>query len=357
MADYDIWLNDPFGFHLANLSNFSALSLTRTANDVGNLTITIPDLDYGLCKEDGQIEVWRMVGGGPLKLVTETAWLIRSIRRYRTGGRYYIDLAGPSLTDLLNRRITPFASTSAYAQKTDYADDLMKAIVREQMGTLATDSTRSIEGYLDVQGDQSRAPEVTKDFSCRNVLSTLQEIAQISAANDVPLCFDVVWVAQNTYEFRTYPYQRGLDRSGGGSNSLTLSEERGTLADPSITEDYTQEVTYAYAGELFGTASDTRRISMSPFNRREAYTDASGYTTQVAMAYEAQRVLREGRPRILFEGSIMDNDATRYGIEWEWGDVVTAEAFGQQIAARVDTLTLTVRDGAETIDARARSTT
>lgn len=356
-AAYEVWLNDPFGNHLANISNFSALTLTRSANDLGSLSISVPDLDYRLCREDGQIEVWRRVGDGPLRLVTETVWLIRLIQRYRSGGQYYIDLGGPSLVDLLSCRIVPFASTSAYAQKSDQADDLMKAIVREQMGTLVADSTRSIATYLAVQADQSRAPSVSKEFSNRLVLPALQEIAQISAANDVPLYFDIAWLAQNTYEFRTYPYQRGLDHTASGANALVLSEERGNLADPSISENYRQEVTYAYAGTLYGTASDTRRMRASPFNRREAYTDASGYTTQEGMAYEAQRVLHEGRPRILFEGRIVDNEDTRYGLEWDWGDCLSAEAFDQQFAARVDVLTLSVQNGMETIDARARSTT
>jgi hypothetical protein len=48
---------------------------------------------------------------------------------------------------------------------------------------------------------------------------------------------------------------------------------------------------------------------------------------------------------------------SRYGVDWAWGDYVTAQAFGQLIDCRIDAVSVSVKPGAgyERIDAWLRA--
>jgi len=237
------------------------------------------------------------------------------------------------------------------------------------MGSLVIDSARSIASYMGIASDVSAAPEVTKKFAYRNVLQVLQELAQTSTALGTPLYFDVEAASSTTLNFYTYINQRGIDRSSTtGDNSLIISELTGALVDPSWVEDYTSEVTYVYAGgegngaaRIIGTAPSSTsteygRQFASVFNRREAWADArNGYSTVAACEYEAENVLRAGRPRKLFEGRLLDTAQSVYSLNWNWGDRVTAVFNGLQVDCIVSTINIEASGGRETISAQLRS--
>jgi hypothetical protein len=67
--------------------------------------------------------------------------------------------------------------------------------------------------------------------------------------------------------------------------------------------------------------------------------------------------VRAGRPRVILQGKIPSTPDTQYGVDWSWGDYVTIQAFGQQLDARVDAITVTVTPDEENIEAVVRSET
>lgn len=362
---YQIWLYDPFGNNRILLEGWTHLQYTRTVNDACALTLIVPAiLSPDLFMEDGRLWVMRSVNGGSFVLETETPWFIRYFRAYRENGVLLYEIRAVAAVGLLATRIITSASGTTYAQKTDNADDMIKAICREALGPLVLDSSRSLATYMTIQADKALAPSITKDFSHANVLQTCQEIAQASADHDTtptPLFFDVTQVGSGLV-LRTYTGQRGNDHTAGSGNpAVVLSEERGNLVSPSLEYDYSSEVTYVYAGgqgsgdaQLVGSAYDSVRIKYSPFNRREAWASNTNATTLASCNYEAATALRKGRPLITFTGTIQSTPDTEYGVHWGWGDKLTASFMGRQLNVRADTVSVTVDGQNEQIEAKLK---
>ena len=61
MAQYSVFLDDAFGYRIADASNFLALDYSRVTNSVSTLKLTLPG-DFNpqfIINPDGRIEVWR----------------------------------------------------------------------------------------------------------------------------------------------------------------------------------------------------------------------------------------------------------------------------------------------------------
>ena len=234
------------------IQKWTRLQYTRSVNDIGALTLIMPATSSpDLFAEDSRIWVMRSANNGPLTLETETPWFVRYFKIYRQNGMFLYEIHAVTALEVLARRIVTGSAGTAYAQKTAYADDMIKAICRESPRGLAVDTARSLAPYLTIQADKSKAPSVSKDFSHANVLAVCQEIAQASAdhaTSPTPLFFDLVQAGSGLV-LRTYTGQRGNNHTAGSGNpAVTLSEDMGNLVDPSIEYDYSSEITYVYAG-------------------------------------------------------------------------------------------------------------
>ena len=97
--------------------------------------------------------------------------------------------------------------------------------------------------------------------------------------------------------------------------------------------------------------SDAARIGMSPWNRREGFADARNESTTAGVTAKGNEVLAAGRPRLRFSASLKDTELARYGMEWEFGDRVTASYRGRQFDGMIKAVTIGV-DGDESIGAR-----
>jgi hypothetical protein len=77
------------------------------------------------------------------------------------------------------------------------ADDLLKTIVRDNMGSAAPDyrgqyGRQLTTALFAIQANLTQAQLVSKDFAWRPMFPVLQEIAQASTQAGTYLCFDVV---------------------------------------------------------------------------------------------------------------------------------------------------------------------
>jgi hypothetical protein len=357
---YEIWLTDTRGNTLDVIDEWLSLTYTRSVNNIGALSLEL-DGNYPaqFLKLDGRLIVAR---NG--KNDSDTAWLIRKIsRQLDNNGQYTIVVNAVSAVELLKRRIVAYAAGTAYADKTDQADDMMKAIVRENLGSLATDSARNISTYLAVQNDTSQGPTTSKAFSRDNVLEVLQDISNTTIVAGSAVYFDIVAPTIDTLEFRTYRDYRGVDNSYPyGLNPVVLSSDRGNLVNVTRTYDWNDEITYAYAGgqgteeaRQVTTASSRTRIGQSPLNRREGFRNASNTTDATALQDEANAALWEGRPKRAFLGELVNvPGTTEYAVHWSLGDKVTAEFQGESIDCIIEAVQVTVAGGKEDIKASLR---
>lgn len=370
---YEVQISNAFGVQLTPQQNgggigdanlYSSLSWSRVVNDVGVLVITYAgELLPQLLRPDNIITVYRIVNGVP-QLITETAWLLRRVRRaLDSQGRLFTEITAYSGNYLLSSRGIAYAVRSAFSTKSGNADNLIKAYVRENLGSSATDTARIISQFT-VQADSSQGQSIDLVAGWRdNLLIVAQELAEASTVAGTYIAFDCVYQGAAAWDLRTYSGQRGMDRRVPGSNfGFLLGTAYGNVNNVEYVTDWSETTTAAYGlGTGLGArrnvqiALDAPRIAESPYGRREAFIDASNASTVNQVLRVARAAVRAGRPRQSFRAQITETPASRFGIDWNWGDYVTVTALGVTVDARIDAVAVKVEQGSETIDAYVRA--
>lgn len=366
---YDVQISNAYGVkltpqrgngYIGDANQYSAMSWSRVVNDAGVLVLTYPgELLPQLMRPDNIITVYRNVDGMP-QLVTETAWLLRKTRRIQDGdGRLFTELTAYSGNYLLSSRGIAYQTASTQSTKTGAADDLIKAYVRENLGSSATDTARRLAN-ISVQANTGQGESLSAVMGWRdNLLVVAQELAQASIDAGKYVAFDTVYQGGGLWDFRTYAGQRSIDRRTPGSSfGFLLGSQYGNVSDAEYSIDWSANVTAAYAlgtginaNRVFATALNGARIAESPYGRREGFVDGGNASTVALLTPIARAAIRAGRPRVTFRMRIVETAASRFGIDWNWGDYVTASALGITVDARIDAVTVQVQDGRENIDA------
>jgi hypothetical protein len=245
---------------------------------------------------------------------------------------------------VLDRRIIAYYASATQTRKTTMAaDDMIKEIASENISSTASDYGGSaVRGLaaarFSIQDNMTQGAVISKEFAWRSVLPAFQEIASTSYENGTYLAFDVVVAdhATGALQLRTYTGQRGVDRRDPtGTRPILLSGDNGNLNDAVLTYDYTQEVTWAYAGgkgqenlRVVEEGADTQRASASPFNRIEVFVNAATSDDPAAVEDEATAAVFLGQPLVYVSGEMVETLQCRRGIHFEFGDIVTAEVRG-----------------------------
>ncbi len=335
-TSWQVWINDPYGSRLVVADKLITASVVRALNDVGSFSINLPAQEYEkYLSLDSIIEIWITRANVNKRIFTGFA------RKFTywddNDGIEHVQIAGPETNEILRKMIVAYKAGTAQAEKTGYSDDVCKQIVREALTSSATNTDRSLAALgFSVAADNGQGVTITKGFSHANLLETLQEIASASKQNGTDLYFDVViGDDQNsapTFTFQTYTDLMGVDHSTSGDNRITFSKQDGNLQNATLTIDYSDEITYVYAGgqgegvdrkvvELY----DSERLTASPWNRREKFVDARDQESTAGITTRANAALNEGRPYRLLEGYLIDTPNQRFGVEWNFGDKVAIE--------------------------------
>lgn len=364
-ALYQVELYDPTGeIRLGYLSSFISMERARKVNDVGALRMVIDaanvpagalDRNQRIMR-DLRIAIFRAPAAGAAYLLAEyTVWFVRGCKRIRTRRGAVLEIRAVDANHLLSRRIVAAAAGSAAAKKTGAADDVIKQIARENLGTGAI-AARRMYGVT-VDNNFSLGPTITKAFAWQNLLMTCQEICADAAQQTTPvyLYFDMVAPSANSLSLRTFLGQRGMDRT----RTTPVGGDYGNLTEASTDYDTQDEITYVYCGgQGEGTArtiaeyGDTARIALSPYNRIEAFVDARNTDDATALPGEARAAVRAGRPRFSFEGGLVSVAGSVYGIDFNFGDKVRAQSDVDSFECRIDAIKITVDRGGEKIDVK-----
>lgn len=364
-TSYEIKLFSPMGTFLTELNAFESFDCALVENDIGRLVLTLP-VSYNpeLFLKDSRIAVYRGASGRAPTLLGNALWFVRRRRRVLNDKRRSLAIHAVHANDLLRRRIVAYDAGTPETSKTDQADDMAKAIVRENFVS-ATDTARNLSSALfSVAPDVSAAPSLSKAFTRRRVLAVLQELAQAAAQAGTYMGFEVWAPTESSLEFRTYTKQRGADRRVSTSNALILSAETGTLGEIELDEDWADEATYVYAGgqgegadRAIGTASNTTAIGESPFGRIEDFYQDNQTSDQTQLDDDADNALYAQRGRRIFSASVSDTSGAALGVHYDWGDLVTAADGAVQIDCRVDPVHIQFdKQNGERLDIRLRNT-
>lgn len=357
MADYELYLCRDTGERIRALSEWKRLEYTLKVGAPGALALTLPKgvLDKQYVAVDRRIELWRRSPTGSLDLLG-----VFFIRRavWEGDNNQTITLGGYDPLYLLSSRVVAAKSTSAEADKTDYADDMIKAYVSE---AIAGDE-RGIHG-LSVQADASAGYSLTRAASYDNLLTTCTAIAAASAAAGTRLRFGIAYQFDSsqraTFELQTRTPFWGDNRGQSSTRPLILSVERGTLAAPRLEVDWSNEATYVYAGgQGDGTARlvmeiyDTKRAAASVYDRREVFYDGRNYPSIAGLTAAGSQRLWNGRAVQKFSGQLVNRGGTEFQVDWGLGDCVIAEYCGQLFDVEILAISGVVAEGKETLTAR-----
>lgn len=369
MSDYELSYHTPAGRRVALLGGSSAanaqgdvlgLTYTNTVNAPGWATLTvrrgaIPDR---WLVPDCQIAIMR---GG--RLEGECRWIVRLFDEDETAD--VVMIGAEASIGLLDTRTVAAYAGGAGALKDGPADDVMKAFVREQLGSSAASgralTTASVGYPFQVAADAGLGPTIHKAASRAPLLQTLQEIAQDAATKGAFIAFDVVWTGA-LYEFRTYVGRRGRNRGPGSARPLIFQAR--DLSGLRTVRDYRNERTFVYglgqgtgASRDVATAEDTTQTGRSSIGRREL----SAEDTRVdlgdsdALQAVADSRLRASRALRATSATIDDTSAYRYGVHWDFGDEVGIQRrSGAVSTARIDSRTVTIGPQGDQVAAQLR---
>lgn len=363
-GEYEVYILHPeTGEPLVLADHYQALDYVKRTKHVGQfmLQLSAETFDIALAQKDGRLVVWRRPQDGDRGI--DFGGLIRSTKRQYLNKKHSIILRGPCYNDVLRTRIIAYDAGTSEALKYEEADDLQKALVRENLGAGAvTDRDIVTPGYLSVQADVTAGTVVWKNACRRNLLTTLQEVSQSSMSTlSTGVFFGVVPLNRGfDMEFRTNIQQWGQDhRYPGGVGPQIFALERGNMADPKFEHDAREEITYVYAGgeglddnRLVVPVYDLVRIGESPLNRREALFDGRKYDMISRLASAGRTKLEQGRPLRKFSFSIVETPLSRYGTHWGHGDFVTGSYEGEQYDLHVAAVQVTIEGQKETIRSR-----
>ena len=360
----EVYLCDPFGVRFALLDYVIEMSYTRVVNDIAPIYLKVPSPKYNWLNNrlDNIIEVYR---GGRRDYVG-------FLREWNYGvedGMRYCELMGVAPIDLLARRQVAAYSGEGGADKTDYADDMIKTIVYEQMGagaSAARDLTNTGGGFT-IQQEDSLAPSISKAFAHMNLLEICKEIAAASKQAGTRLYFDLysitpsITTGQLAFQLRTWINYRGNDRSQDSSSPVFIGTDWGNLDNATLEYNYVEEINSVCArGAGYGpdeetqTVNDDARIGSSIWNLREGtvLTDAAPGETD-HLLNDGKTYLDEQKPKIKFSGDIMENPYFRYGRDFGFGDLITIAEWNQYINATIDKVQVTMDSkGQQTITSK-----
>jgi hypothetical protein len=340
------------------LENLISGEVVKTVNGAGFISLVMEmdkddpgaDILPWSLNEDMLLDVWRRdYEGKPQPLLTGflRGWTIQE----GMGGRYVLTLRGPGVGEILERRIVAYKAGTAEADKTDQADDMMKEIVRENLGADAH-SSRDLSGLgFIVDDDLSLGVSMGKAFSFRNVQTVLEEISEASAVDGTPVYFAIeTYLDENgkvCLEFKTYINQPGLDRTGG--QQVVFGDRFGNVELASLTYSALEEKNYYYAGgqgegeDRITTSGGMRlRQKATPYNLREVFVDARHLESLADLIDLVNGLLNSQLPRYSFIATLVDGPQARYGLDWGHGDKVRVNYMGYGFTGIVRNVRFTV---------------
>ena len=358
-ATYALKFYNSAGTLLETYVDLFDLGVARSGNEPPALTVRLPSgvISSANLVPDARLELVRTGTDGTARRVFGTMFLLAGWSSGYSGNEADLTLSARGAACLLERRIVKYTAGSAEASKTANADNMMRAIVRENFGSGAG-AGRDWSSNLSVEADASLAPSVSKSFAWRIVRNVLDDLCEASAQNAAPvrLFYDIPYEGTG-FVFRVYTGQRGTDRR----LMMTLDSAAGDVQDARLSRDYGGEKTYAIvggqgegAGRALVYVEDTTRYDGSPFARKEVWVDARNYTSSTGMSDEGAAALYDARRLVTFAGRI-NTGAYEYGKDWEFGDRLYVTHEGLRVDCIVHSVAIRLSGGREDVVAELRS--
>jgi len=343
-ARYKIHLKDQSGSLVAIIDDYTNLSVSHRINSISSYNFQIDGNDdrIELIELDGQIEIYRSDAYNGIDWYLEFEGFHRSFTKqtFENGRKTYTSF-GRGYNDLLNRRYIGYYSGTDQASKSGVGETIMKEFVDENAGPSATTPPRITDGVmlgLSIEADAARGDNWTGSKSWINLLTTCQEISNVSGID-----FNIVGTGAQTFSFMVYGEQLGSDRSvagldpntglnGAGEYPVVFSLNKGNMKLPSYSLKRSAEGNACLVlGEGIATDRETREVKDaaaildSPWNRMEFSKDARNYSTDSGYQSVGEDAIEERQKKEAFNFNVMQVPSTLYGKHYFFGDKVTGQ--------------------------------
>ena len=314
---------------LIDNASISSLDWVVSENEVGVLSVRLPQAwSWETFSPFRTLILERQLEGGGYSIVENRRWFLFDVAfGEEADGPKYCDLVAYDQNVLLEGRVVAYAEGTSEADKVDNYDDVCKLIVTENIVS-PTDTGRTITGITVAAGTGS-APSATHKLTYKNLLQICQDMANASAEEGTYLVFDLVNTGAGTYEMRTYTGQHGVDHTADSGDPRVI-----TLRSPRLECYWTGSADVVYAGKPVQEVEATNYIAFSRFARREKFVSGSNETEAASLA-QAHAEVQRSRPRLILTGQILQTEGMQYGLDFGWGDMVTAEYAGFSMDAHI----------------------
>lgn len=375
-SKYFVKIKTPYNVPVLNVNEFYKLELFRSEFGVGSLYIDFPLKEFMSqnIATGWRLEVYRRSAGGELVRVGDTQWIVKLVR-YKADeqNETYLHILAYDAMHILDKRIVAYVDGTPYTSKTMHADDMLKAIVRENLGALATDYHRDLSDWMIVERNLSAAPIVTKsEFGMQKVMPILNDICELSSSAGVYLSYDIIYDESiGKLVFKTYTQQRGADRGSSSSAPIYLSHHTdpisvmgGGLDYASIEIDATDERSYVYSGRqsedtnaILGEMGNDIVINSGPFARTEDFITTGESLEYNDIMTEAHAWLQHKYRNLILNAHIQETNDLQFGRNYGFGDIVALRYLGTTLNIHLDEFKITVDgDGKEDISVIATNT-
>ena len=288
----------------------------------------LPLFDY-----DYQVEFWRRDPVGGLAWYCDFEGFVRSLEFTQDEeGRDVFAAFGRGYNDLLTSEAVYSTSDSALARKAGPAESVCKEFVNEGIGPGAGADdlglTRVRPG-LTIEADAATGAVWQGTGFQKNLLDVCVTLAEYAPAD-----YMIVGTGPATFEFQWRAGQWGQDKTSGNGvrPPVVFAAQLGNATTMHYLLSRLEEVNVVYglgsgvgAVRLLASSADAGALAVSPWARRAVTRQMSNGAQDLAdCQLLGQRFLAEQRARAQLTFVARQTAATRYGRDWDWGDLVTA---------------------------------
>lgn len=354
MADlYELAMFDTNGIKQNILQGWNRFEFTQRVNAPWNhaLTIEMSSEDERASFFRDSVDVDWMLQAHRIDPLTNQKDLVYEgfnrtvVDQARVTGDIIFNLYGSGYTELLKRSVVVPPAGSENSNKQGVAETIAKEFVDEQQVN-PVDTTRVMPG-LTVEANAATGEPAEYSARYTNLFTVVSRIAEQGA-----LDFGIVGGAvPGTFEFQMR-HIWGLDRNVeniDGNPPTIFDMGFGNMSIPIFSKNFSEQVTFVYVGgagqgtgRLITEVTDTITVALSPWNRREAFVNASQENTLGGLWTHGKSYLNEHSSPPSFNFKILQTPGTRWLEDWELGDIVTARYFGNDFLKKVDEVSVAI---------------